>query len=226
MHTNRFDKRSKRSARVRLTTMAALGSGAMLSACGGDGAPSANAVVAEKGKTEVQVFENVFACAAVTGKTRDECQQMRDEASARAVEEAPRFAALQDCEAEYGAGKCVESGVGEEEASTGRRHYSPFIVAWFSNSKSGKNAPLFNSKGGGYQSANGARLSYAGAPGKYYASNRAMERTKSVPKVKPASKMAKAGGFGSRNGTWNLADRGTGRTGAAGGSSSVRSKGG
>ena len=220
-------KRSKRSRKVALTTMVALGGGAMLSACGEEPAvPAAKAAGAGE-QTEVQVFENVFACAKVTGKTRAECEVMRDEAMARAEKEAPRYEALQDCESEYGAGQCVENGVGQEDEQVGRRRsFSPFVVAWFS-SRGNNNAPLFKSKAGGYQSANGARRGYAGAPGKYYASNRAMERAKSVPKVKPASKLAKAGGFGGRNGSWSLSDR-SGKSGSksSSSSSSSRSRGG
>lgn len=222
------DKR-KRSSRVALTTMAALGGGAMLTACGSD--PAATEVAAaDANSEEVQVFENVFACAKATGKTTDECGEMREEAMKVAAEEAPRFAALEDCEAEYGAGQCMRAdqateqqvnGQPQEETRSGRSHFSPFIVAWYSRSGGKGSAPLFNSKAGGFQSANGSRLGYAGAPGKYYASNRAMERAKSVPKVKPASKLAKAGGFGSRNKSWNLADR-DGKNG----SSSARSRGG
>lgn len=206
-------KRSKRSSKVALTTMAVVGGGAMLSACGGEpAAPSAKAA-GKSEQVEMQVFDNVFACVKVTGKTREECDTMRQEAIAKAEHDAPRFAALQDCEAQYGAGKCVENGFGEvrgegeeqQQVRSGRGHYSPFVVAWFSSGNN--NAPLFNSKRGGYQTANGTRLSFAGAPGKYVASNRAFERAKSVPKIKPASKLAARGGFGGRNGAWNLSDR-------------------
>ena len=164
-------KRSKRSSRVALTTMAVLGGGAMLSACGENSAPAANAS-AKSTQAEVQVYENSFVCAKLTGKTREECDVMRDEALALAKQEAPRFEAIQDCEAQYGAGQCVEDGAGEtaprEQVSHGRSHFSPFIVAWFSRGNS--NAPLFSSKNGGYQTANGTRLSFAGAPAKYLAS--------------------------------------------------------
>jgi len=221
----KFTGGSKRSKRVRLTTMAALGGGAMLSACGSepvDEAAPQLAAAADADSEEVQVFENVFACAKATGKSREECETMREEAAERAAEEAPRFAALSDCEAEYGAGQCIQAEeASEESASEGRRHFSPFIVAWFSSNKNGS-SPLFNSKKGGFQTANGSRLGYGGAPGKYYASSRAMERTKSVPKVKPASAKAKAGGFGKRSGSWALADR----NGGSKSSSSARSKGG
>ncbi|WP_185960171.1 DUF1190 domain-containing protein [Erythrobacter insulae] len=180
----------------------------MLTACGSEpAAPSANAAQNEAKQTEVQVFENVFACAKTTGKTRDECDAMHAEAVAKADEEAPRFAALADCETEYGAGKCVESGVGEEEqVQAGQRHFSPFVVAWYSSNKRAS-GPLFNSKSGGYQSANGVSLSLAGSPGLYTISNRAFERPKSAPKIKPASRVAKKGGVGGRNGVWNLSDR-------------------
>ena len=201
-------KRSKRSSRVALTTMAVLGTGAMLSACGENSAPAANAAV-KVPKTEVQVFENSFVCAKVTGKSREECDTMRTEALALSKREAPRFEAIQDCEARFGEGQCVEDGVGEPEgdqyARHGRSHFSPFVIAWFSRSNS--NAPLFSDKRGGYQTANGTRLSYAGSPGKYVATNRAFERAKSVPSIKPASKLAKKGGFGERTRSWNLADR-------------------
>ena len=217
--------RSKRSKRVRLTTMVALGSGAMLTACGSE--PAAEAPpLAESDKHEVEVFENVFACAKATGKTREECDSMREEAAQRAAEEAPRFASLEDCEAEYGAGQCVSDAADTGEEQTRRRsHFSPFIVAWFSSSRNG-NAPLFKSPNGGYQTANGARLGYGGAPGKYVTSSRAFERAKSVPKVKPASKMAKAGGFGSRSGSWALADRNGGSSKSKSSGSSLRSRGG
>lgn len=213
-------KRSKRSSKVALTTMAAIGGGAMLSACGGEAAaPAANAAQKDANQTEVQVYENIFACAKETGKTREECDAMREEAMAKADEEAPRFAALQDCEAEYGEGKCVES-------RSGRSHFSPFVVAWFSSNKNA-NAPLFNNKAGGYQSANGSRVSFAGNPGKYTTSNRAFERPKSVPKVKPASRIAAKGGFGGRSTGWNISDRNGGSDkNKSGGGSSSRSKGG
>lgn len=188
-------KRTKRSSHVRLTTMAALSTGVMLSACGSDPVATAPDLGADgELNNELQVFENVFACAKATGKTQDECEAMRQEASAQAAEEAPRFAAKEDCEAVYGVGQCVSEQA--EETTSGRRtHFSPFIVAWFS-SKKGQSGPLFKSTAGGYQTANGSRLGYGGQPGKYLASNRAMERAKSVPKVQPASKMAKAAGFG------------------------------
>lgn len=188
-------KRTKRSSQVRLTTMAALSTGAMLSACGSDPAANAPELAADGELTnELQVYENVFACAKDTGKTQEECEAMRQEAVDQAAQDAPRFAAKEDCEAVYGAGQCV-SERGEETASGRRPHFSPFIVAWFS-SKKGGTGPLFKSTAGGYQTANGSRLGYGGQPGKYLASNRAMERAKSVPKVQPASKMAKAAGFG------------------------------
>ena len=75
------------------------------------------------------------------------------------------------------------------------------------------------------QTANGMKLGYAGAPGKYYASSRGFEKPKTVPKVKPASKLASRGGFGSRNGSWNLKDR-NGGANSSSSRSGVRSKGG
>lgn len=206
--------------------MAAIGGSALLTACGSEPAAPAAKAKAKDPTSEVQVFENVFACAKITGKSPSECDNMRQEALDRAKEEAPRYAAIQDCEAQYGQGNCVENGVGEEQG--GRRHYSGFVVAWFSKSDRAS-TPLFSDKRGGYQTPNGVRLSKGNGPGKYIASNRAFERVKSVPKVKPASKLAKRGGFGGRNTGWDVADR-NGKSGskmaAAGAGAKGGSKGG
>ena len=226
--------RPKRSSSVRLTTMAALSSGVMLSACGGDPAPAAKASSPDdKLDVEVAVFENVFACAKATGKTTKECEEMRAEAQKIAAKDAPRFEAKEDCEAVYGPGQCVQENPPAEEQSSGRRHYSGFIVAWFSSKKDGKTGPLYKSTSGGYQTANGSRLGYGGAPGKYLAAGRALERAKSVPKTKPASQMARAAGFGKPGYGKRDADFGKTRMGGGAGgglfgktSSGARSKGG
>lgn len=198
--------------------MAALSSGAMLSACGGDPVPAAKAAAPEgQLDVEVEVYENVFACAKATGKTKDECETMRQEAAAVAAKDAPRFEAKEDCEEVYGPGQCVQENPPADEQTSGRRsHYSGFIVAWFSSKKDGKTGPLYKSTAGGYQTANGSRLGYGGAPGKYMASGRAMERAKSVPKVKPASQMARQAGFGKPGYGKKSADFGRTKTGGGG----------
>lgn len=226
-HPQRVSK-AKRSSKVRLTTMAALSTGAMLSACGGDPAPAAKAADPKDNlDVEIEVYENVFACAKATGKTTKECEEMRAEAQRIAAKDAPRFEAKEDCEAVYGPGNCVQEE--SEQQTSGRRHYSGFIVAWFSRGKDGKTGPLFKSTAGGYQTANGSRVGYGGQPGKYLASARGMERAKSVPKVKPASDMARAAGFGKPGYGAKSSDFGRSKAsggGVFGGSSSSRSKGG
>ncbi|MEM1051203.1 MAG: DUF1190 domain-containing protein [Pseudomonadota bacterium] len=226
--------RSKRSSKVRLTTMAALSSSVVLSACGGDPAPAAKAAGSdEKRDIEVEVYENVFACAKATGLSNEECEDMRQQAAVVAQKDAPRFEAKEDCEEVYGKGQCVqETPPAEEQTSARRTHFSPFIVAWFSSSKTGASGPLFKSTAGGYQTANGSRLGYGGQPGKYLASSRAVERAKTVPKVKPASQMARAAGFGKPGYGKRDADFGRSRMSSSGGglfgrtSSPARSKGG
>ncbi|MBY6218310.1 DUF1190 domain-containing protein [Qipengyuania aquimaris] len=209
-------QRRKRSGRVALTTMAAIGGGAMLSGCGEASAEQAKAPVqvanAETGQ-EVQVFENVFACAKETGLSREECAEMREEAVEVAKEEAPRFEALADCEAQYGEGKCVEE-TGSEQQTARRSHFSPFVTAFLWSKTMSRPVPAFSAPGGGYQTGRGVRLGYAGAPGKYYAGARAFEKPRSIPKVKAASAMAKSAGFGEKSRGWNLNSR-TGRTATA-----------
>ncbi len=196
--------------------MAALSGTALLAACGeGETMPAANAAQApaKAGKPadaqEVQVFENVFECAKKTDNTRAECAEMRKEALAVASKEAPRYQAIQDCEQEYGEGRCVS----EEEPTTRRRHFSPFLAAFIYHKSDRRPTPLFRGRDGAFKTPNGMRLGYAGQPGKYYAGSRAFEKAKTVPKVKPASKLAARGGFGERAGKWNLNDR-NGSTGS------------
>lgn len=197
--------------------MAALGGGVVLSGCGEASAEQTTApmqVASAKDGLEVQVFENVFACAKETGLSREECGKMRDEALAVAEQEAPRFEALSDCEQQYGEGKCVEAQQ-QVESTEQRRHFSPFLAAFIWSKTSSRPAPAFSAPGGGYQTSRGVRLGYAGAPGKYYAGSRAFQPARSVPKVKAASAMAKKAGFGETSRGWNLASRNGGSSAKA-----------
>lgn len=203
--------RRKRSGKVALTTMAALGGGAMLSGCGEAAAEQTKPpvqVASAKDGQEVQAFENVFACAKETGLSRAECTDMRNEAIAAAEQEAPRFEALADCETEFGEGKCMEAGKGEDTSR--RSHFSPFLAAFLWSKSGSRPVPAFSAPGGGYQTSRGVRLGYAGSPGKYFAAARALEAPRSVPKVKPASPAAKAAGFGSTSRGWTVASRSVG----------------
>lgn len=198
--------RRKRSGKVKLTRMVALSSTVAVAACGGadqaDQAPQNLANSADW--EEVQVFENAFECASKTDMSREECEEVRQQAIATSKETAPRYAAIQDCEAEHGEGRCVSG----EPTETHRRTFSPFLAAFvWSRTTGAHGAPLFGARGGGYTSASGMKLGYAGQPGKYYAAARAFEAPKSAPAVKPASKLAQSGGFGERNRSWNLRDR-------------------
>ena len=209
--------RKKRSSQVVLTTMAALGGGTMLSGCGDASAEQTAAapqqMASAKDGVEVQLFENDFACAKATGKPFDECAAIREEARLVALNEAPRFEAIQDCEQQFGEGKCVEDQVGEE-STVRRTSFMPFVMGYMLGSSKSRPAPAFSSPGGGYQTSRGVRLGYAGAPGKYYAAARAFQPARGVPKIKPASVAAKSAGFGETSRGWKLASR-AGSTGAA-----------
>ena len=204
------EARKKRSSKVVLTTMAALGGGALLSGCGEASAEqmatAPQQVASAKDGVEVQLFENDFACAKATGKPFEECAAMREEAQTVAKNEAPRFEAIHDCEQQFGEGKCVEDQPGEE-TTTRRRSFVPFVMGYLLGNSKSRPVPAFSSPGGGYQTSRGVRLGYAGAPGKYYASTRAFQPARSVPKIKPASVAAKSAGFGETSRGWKLASR-------------------
>lgn len=216
----------KRSRRVALTTMAAMSGSVLLAACGSeaDVAGQAGKLVgaSTKGAEKVALVDNVFACKSQLGLSEEACRKQQDAALAEAKRTAPRFQGLADCEKQWGEGKCVEEKEEEEgQSSSGHHHhrsyFSPFVTGYILGKMNSKTpTPVYSAPGGGYQTANGWRLGYAGQPGKYYSNSRAVERPRSIPKVKPASAMARASGFGApnRTGGWKLASRSGGSSGS------------
>lgn len=173
-----------------VATVAVLTGGAGLLAGCGEAPPPATAQPKDKTpKEQVQAYENVFDCVANSGLSEAQCLEARTKATALAESAAPRFEGKEDCEAEFKAGSCVEQG------PPGHRYFSPFItgfmVSKLLNGGQRDYTPLFRRKGdAGFSTANGYRLGYAGAPGKYFAAARAMEQARSVPAVKRASSAA------------------------------------
>lgn len=220
----------KRSRRVALTTMAAVSGSVLLAACGGgaEEEPASSAVAgktasaADKDAAAVTLIDNVFACQKELGLSEEQCLAKQDEALAAARQSAPRFAALQDCEKDWGEGKCVEDQLEPDgtladpqighEGHHHHAHFSPFVTGYIVGKMlGGKATPVFGAANGGYQTANGWKLGYAGQPGRYYSNARALERPRSVPKVRAASAVAIKSGFGpvNRKGSsgWRLANR-------------------
>lgn len=186
-------KTHKRSRHIGLSRMIASAGGvALLAGCGSEAAPPP-APEDSGPKTEVQAYGNVFECAAQSGMTQEECTKAREEAIAAAAETAPRFAGQGDCEAEWGTGGCVT------HTSGGSSFFMPFVAGFMiSRMMNGgrQNQPLFRPAGqDGYRTANGYRLGYGGAPGRYTAVARALERPAKVPAIKANSGAVSRGGF-------------------------------
>ena len=183
---------AKRSGRVALSRMAGLSSVMLLAGCGGE-AP-APAPEDAGPKQEVMAFENQFECKANSGMSEEECAAARKEAVDVAAKTAPRFADNYDCEAAWGQGNCMQ------QASGGQSFFMPFVGGFLLGKVLAGNkrdvVPLFRkSTDGPLQTANGVRLGYGGAPGKYVASARAFEKITSVPKIASASAAASRGGL-------------------------------
>jgi uncharacterized protein YgiB involved in biofilm formation len=190
---------AKRSGRVRLSTMAAtagaLAGSALLAGCGEAGSPTPQAVAAVRpaGTSEVQAFGNVFECAANSTLSQEECVEARKQAVAASEEIAPRYAGQGDCEEEWGAGNCVT------QTGSGRSFFSPFVTGFLLGKLTGGRQdylPLYR-KGtdGGYVTAGGSKLAFAGAPGKYLAEPRALQRPRTVGTIKADSGAAARGGL-------------------------------
>jgi len=183
---------AKRSGRVVLGRMAGLGSAMLLAGCGAE-APAPSPEDNEP-KQEVAAFENQFECKANSGLSEAECAAAHKEAVDVAAQTAPRFADTYDCEAEWGQGNCIQ------QTSGGQSFFMPFVGGFILGKMLANNkrdvVPLFRkTKDGPLQTANGVRLGYGGAPGKYVASARAFEKATSVPKIKSASALASRGGM-------------------------------
>jgi len=183
---------AKRSGRVALSRMAGLGSAVLLAGCGAEApvqAPEDN-----EPKQEVAAFENQFACKAGSGLSEEDCAAAHKQAVDIAAQTAPRFEAGSDCESEWGQGNCIQ------QSGAGRSYFIPFVSGFIIGKVLSGNqrdvVPLFRkTKDGPLQTANGVRLGYGGAPGKYVASARAFEKTVGVPKIASASAAASRGGL-------------------------------
>lgn len=190
--------RTKRSGRVALSRMVGLGGAVLLAGCGTQApAPSPD----DAGpKQEVMAFENQFECKANSGLSEEQCAAARKDAVEIAAQTAPRFAAAQDCESEWGQGNCIS------QSSGGQSFFMPFVGGFIIGKMLAGNrrevVPLFRkTKDSPLQTANGVRLGYGGAPGKYVAAARAFERPTSVPKIASASAAASQGGLTKQNGS-------------------------
>lgn len=183
---------AKRSGRVALGRMAGLGSAMLLAGCGADAPPPSPED--NEPKQEVAAFENQFECKANSGLSEEECAAAHKEAVDVAAQTAPRFADNYDCENEWGQGNCIQ------QTSGGQSFFMPFVGGFIIGKMLAGNkrdvVPLFRkTKDGPLQTANGVRLGYGGAPGKYVASARAFEKPTSVPKIASASPAASRGGM-------------------------------
>lgn len=189
-------RRSKRSSSVRLSAMLSAAGSMFLAGCGDDApAPVPQATAAVKpGDMEVQAFENVFECAGNTKMTQDECAEARKQAVAASEKVSPRYAGQGDCESEWGGGSCVQQTFG------GASFFAPFVTGFLLGKllPTGKREflPLYRKSGDtNFSTANGARLGYGGAPGKYFTSARALELPKSAPAIKANSGAIARGGM-------------------------------
>ena len=203
----------KRSGRIVLSRMiglsGAMGGAALLAGCGADPAPKQPEEAGPK--QEVLAFENQFECKANSGLSEEECAAARKDAVDVAAQTAPRFASNYDCEADWGQGNCIS------QTSGGQSFFMPFVGGFMLGKMLAGNrrevVPLFRkTKDGPLQTANGVRLGYGGAPGKYIAAARAFERPASVPKIASASAAASRGGLtqddsGSRGGGFGVVRR-------------------
>ncbi|WP_292997005.1 MULTISPECIES: DUF1190 domain-containing protein [unclassified Novosphingobium] len=172
--------------------MAGLGSAMLLAGCGTE-APAPSPEDSEP-KQEVLAFENQFECKANSGLSEEECAAARKQAVEVAAQTAPRFADSYDCEAEWGQGNCIQ------QSHAGQSFFMPFVGGFILGKVLAGNSrdvvPLFRkTKDGPLQTANGVRLGYGGAPGKYVASARAFEKPASIPKIASASAAASRGGL-------------------------------
>lgn len=197
-------RKSKRSRRVALTTLTAVGTAATLSGCGegnawGDGPTG-----------EGQVFASVAECAASGAFSQQECQDAYSQAQADDANAAPRFQDQPTCEQEFGSGACqprvdstgsfwvpalagfviggIAGEVIDEIGDARRRRYR--YAGLYRN----RERDTWYTGGGAY-----APLA-RGSGGRYNFSGAALNRPVSPPRTFSSSDVASRGGFGSRAG--------------------------
>lgn len=201
-------RKIKRSRRVALTTLTAVGTAA-LSGCGsandwGDGPAG-----------EGQVFASVAECAASGAFNQQECQDAYAQAQADDANNAPRFATRDICEQEFGSGECQP-----RVDSTGS-FWVPALAGFVIGGIAGevideigdarrrrRYAGLYRNRERGTWYTGGAAYMplVRGSGGRYNFNPAALNRPVSAPRTFSRSDVASRGGFGGRasrsGGSW------------------------
>jgi uncharacterized protein YgiB involved in biofilm formation len=161
--------------------LALLGSASMaLVACGDDTPPD-----------DAQFYSDAKACSAVYGDAP--CTDAAAKAEETHLEQAPKYAAKADCEAEFGAGNCET-----RQSASGGSYFMPLLMGYMMGNMMGGNRfsqPVYRGRDGSAVMNNNGRLFNVGAFG-----NTAGRATSFRPsQAMPVSR----GGFGSSSMAFN-----------------------
>jgi uncharacterized protein YgiB involved in biofilm formation len=187
----------KRSHRVVLTTLTAIGA-ASLSACEGDIDESQLSAQQYGPAVDAFPYSSVAECKLDDKVPDDQCEQAHREALAQNNLGAPRFESLDLCEDEFGNGNCVQP-------AGGGNFFAPlltgFVIGQMLDGPSRyRYSPMYRSRrqdvyytGGGY----GGGWLYRSGSG-YKVGSRALQPPVATPRIQTRSSVVSRGGFGGR----------------------------
>lgn len=192
-------RRRKRSSHLALTTAMAA-AGLSLTACDQPWDASA----AQQKPVEAVAYANLDECKTADAVPDAECDKAFEAARADDEKRAPRYAAVGDCEAAYGAGNCVPRGYN----NGGSGWFTPMLTGFvIGRMLDGGGRPYYNGTGL-YRDNNGYVTSYGGRLNRDYYSGRTVVARDGIdlnaPRAAPTKVQSRTaaisrGGFGGRS---------------------------
>lgn len=148
-------------------------------------------------ETPPKVHANAEACAAATGDA-ETCKKAEEEARANHLSKAPRFKSFEECEAQFGFGKC-----GEVREPSGGGWIMPALAGFMmGRSFGGMSARPVYTDSRGFAYSDGKRLNQREATTSYGASSAA---GRTVAGTASATSPVQRGGFGSTSRSFSSA---------------------
>ncbi len=95
----------------------------------------------EEPKVEGAIFDNLQQCINDQGIPKDQCERSHKEARSQHAAVAPKYTSKQDCQADFGAGKCEQAPY---RSSSGGSIFMPMMAGYMMGSFMGRRSSVFS----------------------------------------------------------------------------------
>ena len=149
----------------------------------------------EEPKVDAAVFDSLQRCINEPGMLREDCEKSYGEAKSQHASVAPKFTSMQDCQADFGDGKCEQA---PQRTSSGGSVFMPLMMGYMMGSMLGGRGRGFGGSQPLYRTTSDPKT-YRTADNKKAGSTLGRTRVASSATSRPSVKTStiKRGGFGS-----------------------------